>query len=290
MIELVATSASRSLLSQLPETPRAGFVHSVFTHAVNLEWGEDGWISLVIPPVELNPYGILLPELPSVRVSDLFTVSRDGVVFQDGLVRIRLDEAAVCDLRLLPVEDFSEGALKNYRRMLCTMLNTSNVPPSLLNRLLGIDGGEGNPLLEHGSEIVASALASRHCAGVAQHLLCIVGLGEGLTPAGDDFLAGVLAGSTGFGGQDRMRKFLVEEIPKRARGRTTTISQRMLTAACNGEFSEPVIRVVRTFALEQRSVRRAMRNILHMGSTSGADTLAGILFYVDRFMMERSCR
>lgn len=287
MIELVATSASRSLLSQLPEGPRAGFVHSVFTHAVNLKWGEDGWISLLIPPVELNPYGILVRDLPYVRVSDLFTVSREGVFLGGGSVWIRLDEAAVCDLRLLPVKDVPEGAFKSHRSMLCKMLSTSNLPPSLLNRLLGIDGGEGSPLLEQGSEIIASALASRHHTGIAQHLLCIVGLGEGLTPAGDDFLVGVLAGSAAFRGEDRVRKLLVGEIPRRARCRTTALSRRMLEAACKGEFSEPVIRVVRAFALEQRFVRRAMRDILLVGATSGADTLAGILFYMDRFMTEQ---
>ncbi len=144
-------------------------------------------------------------------------------------------------------------------------------------------------MLERGSEIIDTARRSKDAAHVVDHLLRLIGLGEGLTPAGDDFLVGVLAGSTAFLEEERLKNLLAGEIPSKARGRTTDVSYRMLTAACSGEFDEAMVRVVEALGESSRDVRGPAIDLLAVGASSGANMLAGLLFCVDRFLGDSTC-
>ena len=77
------------------------------------------------------------------------------------------------------------------------------------------------------------------------------------------------------------RSLLVENLPLRAREKTTDLSARMLEAACGNEFAVPVIELVMSLARTRNGLFRAAEDLLALGGTSGADTLAGVLFCVD---------
>lgn len=103
----------------------------------------------------------------------------------------------------------------------------------------------------------------------------LAGLGGGLTPAGDDFIVGVLlaawAGLYGPGAE-----YLSPALVAAAAPRTTTLSGAYLRAAAVGECTAHWHTL---FAAQQhgdhRAAREAVQALVSIGHTSGADALAG---------------
>jgi hypothetical protein len=278
LIERVATSASRSLLSSLPESAREGSVHSVYERAWNVTWENDGWGSLLSPVLPLNPWGIRVPDLPRVAPGDSVWISRREIAFRGREIRIRLDAARPEDLRISPPPAVPLDLLKERTGHLREWLETQEIGPSFLDCLQPYGRPLRDPFLKKGSEVINRARRARNPEDRARHLSGLVGLGIGLTPAGDDFLAGHLAASLLSGDAGGERGILVETLPGLARGRTTDAGARMLAAACGDEFAAPVIRLVESLARPGNGVLGAARDLLALGGTSGADTLAGVLF------------
>jgi len=104
----------------------------------------------------------------------------------------------------------------------------------------------------------------------------LAGLGGGLTPAGDDFLSGVMLWAwLTHPEPDHLCQVLVQA----AASRTTTLSAALLQAAARGECSAVWHSLL--FALTQGSndaISSAVHKVLAHGATSGADTLAGFLW------------
>lgn len=101
-------------------------------------------------------------------------------------------------------------------------------------------------------------------AASGEGLLAGVGGGPGLTPAGDDLLAGYVAGLALLHGRRRRAAWLVA----RARDRTTSLSATLLEHAARGEVPEPV----HAF-LESGDAAP----LLGFGHSSGAAWLEGLL-------------
>lgn len=86
----------------------------------------------------------------------------------------------------------------------------------------------------------------------------LVGLGSGLTPAGDDFLVGYIAS----------REILGKKIPFEIDcSRTTKLSGHFLSNALNGKFSSAVINFLKSGDM----------SVLSFGKTSGIATALGVL-------------
>jgi hypothetical protein len=117
--------------------------------------------------------------------------------------------------------------------------------------------------------------ADQLAAGAAR----LAGLGPGLTPAGDDFLVGWLAGIwsgalegiTGWTPQTIGKIVAQVSIP-----RTTQLSSIWLSYAAAGEFSEPWHNLIQALRQPEEAPRQqAWQRILYSGATSGHDALAG---------------
>lgn len=102
--------------------------------------------------------------------------------------------------------------------------------------------------------------------------LALVGLGPGLTPAGDDVLIGRLLAH--HAGWLQLASNDIDDVLTAARSRTTRISQAFLAAAAAGECGKPWHDL---WARSGRSRSEAIRVILGAGHTSGAATLWGFL-------------
>ena len=107
----------------------------------------------------------------------------------------------------------------------------------------------------------------------ARELSRLIGLGLGLTPSGDDFLCGMLAG---FHLLDRsnhtftqcLRHYIKENLKN-----TNEISQAFLKCALYGHYSLAVNKLWTNPSYEQIS-----QMFLQIGHSSGMDTLCGIYF------------
>jgi hypothetical protein len=103
----------------------------------------------------------------------------------------------------------------------------------------------------------------------------LIGLGEGLTPAGDDCLVGALALIHRFdrpwlAAQPRIRAAVRS---KTLRG-TTAVAREFLLHALDGHFAESVADLVHADSVA--GVREGAARLLAVGATSGADTLLGM--------------
>lgn len=105
----------------------------------------------------------------------------------------------------------------------------------------------------------------------------LLGLGPGLTPSGDDALAGFLVGAWSFGlAADRLRTVVLEA----ASAATTELSAALLRCATRGESIPQVSALVR--ALSGRAdfeslVDAALGELGRVGHTSGAALAAGVV-------------
>ena len=109
----------------------------------------------------------------------------------------------------------------------------------------------------------------------------LVGLGEGLTPAGDDFLGGVLAAMRYHGKSTGSALFpdtLANELAGQLTAKTTPFSGFLLRLSARGLVGLPFSRWLR--AAHRGDVAAALasvRQAAHIGHSSGLDTLAGML-------------
>ncbi len=138
--------------------------------------------------------------------------------------------------------------------------------------------------LEEGRDVLAAALGGDGTFEAAANRL--VGLGAGLTPAGDDLLAGTMAGLVVFGKAierpeasalaAEMRRAVAEHA-----GGTTPLAADLAEHAARGALVQPAADLCRVIADQRRGAGRALRpaleSLLRLGHTSGHDLAEGLV-------------
>jgi hypothetical protein len=147
------------------------------------------------------------------------------------------------------------------------------------------DEVESDPILAlawPGIYEIAKACLLGDMTGLLQKANALVGLGEGLTPSGDDFLGGLLFCVNtiqrlypGFIYLDSSEQALFIES---ARRRTHLISFTLLKDLTNGQAIEPLHKLIHTMLSDQRpeSIRPASC-LTQIGHSTGWDLLTGAL-------------
>ena len=107
----------------------------------------------------------------------------------------------------------------------------------------------------------------------------LVGLGIGLTPSGDDFLCGILAGFHIQGLENSRKVEYLREAIRENLSRTNEISRAFLISALDGHFSQAVNELWNN--PDSDTIAEMFGSI---GHSSGMDTLCGIYFLF--FLME----
>lgn len=109
----------------------------------------------------------------------------------------------------------------------------------------------------------------------------LLGLGPGLTPSGDDFLLGFLAGLKAAGTDPtdlapaKLARCLVNDAPRC----TTTVSVAFLKYAAQGQYHQYLIKLIELFRSgNEAEMTVAARKLLTLGHFSGTDLLLGFSF------------
>jgi hypothetical protein len=297
--QLVARSVSRSVRAGPIARAEPGWcVLAVFERACYLVTPSGDVIALVRPEIGNGPLNIVVDDAvqPSrLDQSALFQGIEAGMgarvqdtSLQLGELTITLDQAESWD----PQPHWEQ--LRRNRKCIQGCLPwlkafaLRHSPEGSLLALLSSQAMEGKDLIGF-SKPVRSAMSvvqdAAQClkdgwvgsttllqAGVTR----LAGLGGGLTPAGDDFLVGVM-----------LRAWLEHPTPQllcsamleAAGPHTTTLSAAFLRATARGECSAAWQHILSSLASgEESEFGSAARCILSHGHTSGADTLAGFLW------------
>jgi Protein of unknown function (DUF2877) len=127
---------------------------------------------------------------------------------------------------------------------------------------------------------IRQALSTHREVGAA--VAGLVGRGAGLTPSGDDALAGALLVAHALGAGEPLAAAVRARL-----GATTAVSAALLDAAADGYAARPVVTLVDgAVAGDPGAARRALPAVLAIGHTSGADTVTGIRAALDTFLAE----
>lgn len=146
--------------------------------------------------------------------------------------------------------------------------------------LPGLPGGPGGPLAA-----LRGAVRRADLDAALRTATRLVGLGPGLTPAGDDILAGTVAGLVLLGHPDAER--FGAGVYALAAGRTTELSRALLRHAAAGRVSGEFAGVVRGL-VGQGDLTGALGTLLATGATSGRAMALGLCTAID--LAERTIR
>jgi hypothetical protein len=251
--------ASRALAPVLSRPMRPARVLGVFPTAVYLET-EQLVVAVVTQDAVRLPNAVVVPmasaEAPFASVGNT-TVSSVG----EGSVTI--------------------GTLAVHpTRWWDPRVNLSTVEPSTVRRqartmALLLAGDVRQPGVAMPAAFV-DAWRTRDLGAVAGHARALVGLGPGLTPSGDDMLAGMVAAYLVLGGDEAFAGAAAAEVTAVVPGRTTAISATLLRLAATGQVSREAADVLRAMGAGG-PLEPAVGALLGVGHTSGADMAAGLL-------------
>jgi len=291
-----ALSIGRPVFDVMKREHQAGRVLASYHRACNLVTTEGEIIALVGPAVGNGPLNIVIEDirvLERVRPGLPTVFSDDQLVLDDSLV-VSLDGAQLWG------PEVNWGCLPTQRRRLednlaalCSRLSQNDVADGLLGLVLNEEKEPGaradgtcSPhdraflaMARMGIKGLMQALQDGDRSSIGGSAALLAGLGPGLTPAGDDYLVGLMAGLRVWPGLCQVSS---EEacriILGAAEGRTTLLSRAFLRSAKEGLFGENWHELLAELAGgEAIRIRRAVRRILSTGATSGADALAGFL-------------
>lgn len=268
---------------RLQKGPFAARVRAVFERACDLVTRDGDVVALVTPQVGDGPLNIVVD-----GATGLFSGLEPGMpvrleqeCLQVGGLRVDLARATVWE----PCPDWQ--ALQSRRGAIASRL-------SLLRALCLRRAPDGSLLALLGAPLYADVLAGIILAraqkaaealpegwrGDLERLqggaVGLAGLGSGLTPAGDDFLGGVMLWAwLAHPAPDLFCRTLVQA----AGPRTTTLSAAFLRATARGECSPSWhVLLAALSAGTEAQIAAALQELLAHGATSGADSLAGLLY------------
>ncbi|MDQ6644307.1 MAG: DUF2877 domain-containing protein [Chloroflexota bacterium] len=284
------TSYSTLLATAAAGKAQRGMIHSAFDAAANIVFPGDLVLSLNAANSPRMPNGL---ELSSISGTFPFTALRPGMPVIFGAQRI-LIEAANCSL------DLSH----------CTLWDPHISRPAQLDRDSVVKNG--NWLAGY---LAASSLSSRHSQGESSDSASffadalkgcrppsfaalesdykidvlpmasrLCGRGPGLTPTGDDILAGWMAINwLLYGPQPRLLEAF-QHIMTVARRQTHLLSRCWLDYAAEGNVAQPLKALLETISSANETMLiTATRAVSAMGATSGYDLLQGILLGLQAF-------
>lgn len=228
--------------------------------------------------------GVGSPDWASVRscaIGDVVRADTEHIVIGRGRV-LRWRDAAAWSPRM-PSTPIRWGVIERRLQEL-RALAVARAPDRGLSRFVIAPASPRiDPVLARAAAPGLDALRSWLAGGAAREASvpdraceALVGLGPGLTPAGDDLLGAVMIALRALGrgaAADAMWGWLQPA----ARTRTSAIAMAHLAAAACGQGHETVHAVLHALADERRGLDGALDAIGGLGHSSGWDALAGIL-------------
>jgi hypothetical protein len=264
-------------------------VHSLFERAANLELSGQRLVVLLDAQCSNVPHGIRLPahawrELrASMRVGDAVYLEPGMLRFAHSDLIIDLSGATRwhVDLTKTHLDWRDERVVRAFAAVRAASqsggAHTHDAMAALYSRRLG----SVLPLLNIAIEQLQVAVAN-------EQLQRLLGLGPGLTPSGDDFIVGCLAGlAIGTRNERERIRFLAEISSGLELSATTLISRQHLSDACHLQFAQALAELAVAIAAGAADVLARLKAALAVGAKSGADGVAGLLFGLQAWRCEQ---
>lgn len=309
-ISLVAESIGHKALRALGKADDGSEIHGVFDHAVYIKSGKNELLKLILNKDFVSPYSILIKNHESASMKSLGfetggRVLFDGKTIASGAAVLDISGARVLKkpglpkLSRRPNPDDIAFNLRIMRDVIYTHPGREGLVPLLESVETR---GPMKVFLEPQAESTAErarphieqlmwGLFSGDLAAVSEKAGAILGLGPGLTPSCDDFLAGLLM-SLGFagkafsagGGTARFFRKAGDAVYALSKQRTTLYSRCLIDDARHGEGPGAAISLIRSLVTgTPEDAAASAKTLIGMGASTGADMAVGI-YYGVRFL------
>jgi Protein of unknown function (DUF2877) len=250
----VAAAAPARIRDLISGPDRPVDVLGRFATALYLRWADGEVIALLSSDAVRLPIGLILPtsgrDFPLRYLSGPVVVGSGAVRIGDWSCRVSRLVSARAPAALTP----DRRACEHLRHRLARYQSSDpdlRLPDALLDDV-------------HSPEVAADLVRR------------LLGVGPGLTPAGDDVLAGLLVGLWSFAqGAEPLRLAVLAGLP----AATTDLSAALLRCAARGESIPQVNHLLRTMSGSawQGRLDQAIYDLVHVGHTSGAALATGVL-------------
>lgn len=284
-----------------------GLVHSTFRRVVNISLPGNKLISISRSDVSNSPTNIVTDlssvedywkyEIrPDMTVSVKDNVMRLGSLFINLAEATRWTPAIYKKLTGLSLTQISSNIsllarwadnLPNPYGLACFIPHTSALLAGDFNMPFCSD-----PFLEIAFSAITGLCRSLQRAdlmGLRENTAKLIGLGPGLTPSGDDFLAGLIASliyTQKITNQPKSFPIqgLCNTVCDLARTRTNDISRQLLTFAAKGEVPETMeTLILAVLTKPDTELELAARQLTNVGASSGSDQLLGIFLGISLY-------
>jgi hypothetical protein len=297
--QCTATRIGECAYNKILENRHHGMVHSVFNQAVNIIFSDGGLITILDDKYQSVPFGI------SVVLDNTFSFKKKlhagDFAFMDKN-RLQLKSVGYEMEVTFPVKVFFPGKqifsfYKIYNPFITLipgwvkLHNRNGGFFSLYKKLEYVQEDYNQDFKDVICDYAAIRIKNLYTyllisdlSKSVESLLQLVGLGNGLTPSGDDFIVGFLAFLNSVSEQifpENFMKNVRSEMLGAIRNRTTTVSEAYLISALNGRFSEILETFVAGFySNDLEKMKMKTDNLINVGSSSGIDMILGCLFAV----------
>lgn len=243
-------------------------VHSVYRKTINLQSG-DLLLALQTAGSPLSPISL---------ITDLSEAGMDAQKAVPGMEipssALQTDQANVRDLFLSPFSG-SFGELSAAIHQAICQADDQGF------RLLFLPDRQGNAslIMEAAKKSLTDCrlfLQKQETKAAAAALVRLTGLGIGLTPSGDDFLCGALAGLILMGNWETAFAVSLRRAVHAHLQDTNDISRAFLACALERQFSLPVVSLGKSSGAVTSD--EILASFSKIGHSSGIDTLCGIYY------------
>lgn len=259
-------------------------IHSVFNKVVNINSSDGVLYTIANKDTDNAPYTLRVDFVESfkniIHKEDKVIIEKNKMLI--GSLEIGLSDLIIQNNKRKAITGISFSGLKTnikiFNELIVDLGEYGGCKAFYLQRFLGV--------FENSESLVEKEL-SKKMDSFYKNLMDnklekedvkkLIGLGNGLTPSGDDFLTGFLASISLFNFnielRDRVKSYINPFLSS-----TTDISSAMLKAALEDKYREYLNEFIYSFfGYRQEKLVGAFKNLLTVGSSSGTDMSIGVL-------------
>lgn len=278
-----AKSGDDDFIQQINHHKFHGFVHSTFNRTINIQCLDRGDLyTIACKGIDNAPNTLIIDlehfEEADIRVNDIVS-SDHSVLSIANKMSITMNGVKKWNCKLPKYPSEADVLIMNVSTMKQYIkLHGNN---SRIERAFKSDNpfdDEMSRMLHERTQLLVSELQNKRISTAITHATSLIGLGPGLTPAGDDFLVGLFTVMGIENHQYFSHQSFCEEVVLQAKALTNDISYMALAKAAVGQVRESISDLMEAlFRGSEEELLMALRRVLAIGSTSGTDIALGIV-------------
>ncbi len=260
-----------------------GEIVGQYRNIINVRLDSGEGISLTSPGVSMAPYHMQISTFPAeLNLQGKSIIIFSGKILLPDDSKIIFGQGKMASSQLEPNDQLAREARQNLTDNLKLIYQyfMGRSKHNLLQVLRNEKNYEQNNNADNFTRYLGSLILQLQQAETWEKknivLRKFLGAGRGLTPAGDDFLVGLLSLLYYYDRQLAAKINL--ELQHKDQSSTTLVSFMALKAAMRGHFNQEILNFYDSLTNTTGELFSALKKLLNMGSSSGEDILAGILF------------